>query len=234
MFSNIFIIIPAFNEEKHISDVVNELLILGYYVIVVDDGYADRTAELARAAGAVVLCHKINRGQGAALATGTLYALRAGAEIMVHFDGDGQFLSSEIKTLIEPLARGEVDIVLGSRFFKYANGCELGRQINANKNMPFLKKYFILPTARILNYFLTGLKLTDAHCGLRAMNRLAAAKIKIDQDGMAHNTEIVAQIKKNNLRWRELPVTVIYHEFGQGIGGGVKILKDLFIKKMIK
>ena len=80
MFSNIFIIIPACNEEKHISGVVNELLILGYHVVVVDDGSADRTAELARTAGAVVLSHKINRGQGAALATVTLYALRAGAE----------------------------------------------------------------------------------------------------------------------------------------------------------
>ncbi len=232
--NSVFIVIPAYHEEKNIGRVLVDLTNYNYQIIVVNDGSNDRTAEIAKNHGALVLRHKINRGQGAALVTGTEFALRQGAEVVVHFDADGQFISSEIESLIEPIISNEVDLVLGSRFLKNTDEHGLGTQINTDNKMPFFKKYFILPIARLMNYFFTGLKLTDAHCGFRAMNRIAAEKIRIEQDGMAHNTEIVAQIKKLGLRWREVPVTVIYHKFGQGMGGGFKILKELLVKKLIK
>lgn len=234
MPEKIAIVIPAYNEAANISQVIAQVRPFAAWVIVVDDGSKDATNAQAQAAGAIALRHKVNRGQGAALQTGNQKALALGAQIIVHFDGDGQFLADEIKNLIQPIESGEADIILGSRFLRHTNQHKLGTQIDTNNRIPFFKKYFILPAARVLNYFLTGLRLTDAHCGLRAMNRMAAEKIKIEQDGMAHNTEIVAEIKKNNLRWREVPVTVIYHEFGQGVGGGFKILKELLVKKMIK
>ncbi|HPI67531.1 MAG TPA: glycosyltransferase family 2 protein [bacterium] len=217
---NIFIIVPAFNEEKNIIATLNDLLPLGHNIVVVDDGSNDQTLAMIKKMPVIALSHKINRGQGAALATGTAYALKQNADFIIHFDADGQFLAHELTTFIQPLLNNSCDIVLGSRF--------------KNKNhVPWFKKNLIHPVAKIVDYLFTGLKLTDAHCGLRAMNRLAAEKIVITQDGMSHNTEIVAQIKKNNLRFLELPATVIYKEFGQGIGGGIKIVRDLIINKII-
>lgn len=246
--SNIYIIIPAYNEEKNLPQVLADLLKLvpreacgersrtikgyDYQIVVVDDGSTDNTFQTAKQFPICVLHHQINRGQGAALATGSQYALQQGADIIVHFDGDGQFLAREIENVVAPILSQGIDIVLGSRF--YADKCGFSTRINADNRIPFLKKYVILPVAKIINYFLTGIKLTDAHCGFRAMNRLAAERIKISQDGMSHNTEVVAQIKKYHLKHQEVPITVIYHEFGQGVGGGFRILKELFLGKIIK
>ncbi|HOY55865.1 MAG TPA: glycosyltransferase family 2 protein [bacterium] len=217
-----FVVVPAYNEAKNIQNTLDDLLKYGYKIVVVDDGSQDETVALARAKDVSVVCQQINRGQGAALQTGTEFVLQNGARIVIHFDADGQFLANEISDVIQPLINNEVDIVLGSRF------------LQKNIQMPWLKRKIIHPISRLINYFLTGLKLSDAHCGLRAMNRLAAEKIVILQDGMSHNTEIVAQIKKNNLRFKELPISVIYKEFGQGVGGGLKILWEIFIHKIIK
>ncbi|HPA25822.1 MAG TPA: glycosyltransferase family 2 protein [bacterium] len=220
---NIFIVIPAFNEEKNIAQTINDLLPLGYNLIVVNDGSNDKTLEVVKNFPVTILNHEINRGQGASLATGTIYALSQATDLIIHFDADGQFLANELEGFIQPLINKTHDVVLGTRFI----------QERKNNHMPWLKKYFIHPVSRLIDYLFTGIKLSDAHCGLRAMNRLAAEKIVITQDGMAHNTEIVAQIKIHHLRFIELPVTVIYKEFGQGIKGGLKIIKDLILNKFL-
>ncbi len=220
MQQNIFIIIPAFNEEKHIAQVIENLLEYNYKIIVIDDCSTDNTFEIAKRFPITVLRHIINRGQGAALQTGTDFAIKNNAEIIVHFDADGQYLVNEIQQTLIPLLNNEVDIILGSRF------------LQKNKNMPFAKRKIIHPVSRIINKLITGIKLTDAHCGYRVLSNKAAQKIKILQDGMSHNTEITSQIKKNNLKFKEVPVTVIYNEFGQGIGAGFKILKELFLMKL--
>lgn len=231
MHQNTFIIIPAFNEEKHIAQVIESLLERNYKIVIVDDCSSDNTFNIAKTFSITVLKHAINLGQGAALATGTEFALQQGADVIVHFDGDAQFLAEEIKNVVEPILEDQIDIVLGSRF--NTNKTQIRTQNNTNMQIPFFKKYIILPIARIINHFLTGVKLTDAHCGFRAMNRNTAQKISIFQNRMSHNTEIVSQIKKYNLKYKEIPITVIYHEFGQGIDGGFKILKELLIKKFI-
>jgi len=218
----IFVVIPAYNEAKRISTVITDLLKHNYQIVVVDDGSTDNTWQILQNFPITKMRHKINRGQGATLQTGTDYAFQAGAEIIVHFDGDGQFVAEEIYQAIQPIISQTADIVLGSRF------------LTRNHKIPAFKKYIILPISKIINYFFTGLKLTDAHCGFRAMNRAAASKIHITQDGMSHNTEIVAQIKKHDLKYKEVPVTVIYHEFGQGISGGFKIIRELLLDKLIK
>lgn len=218
----LFIIIPAYNEEKTIAPVVRGVFASnpGAQVVVVDDGSSDKTARLAKESGAIVLQHIINRGQGAALETGNNYALMAGAEVIAHFDADGQFEPREIASLVAPIERGEVEVVLGSRFLK-------------NNAIPLSKKYLILPVARLVNFIFTGLWLSDAHNGFRAMSRHAAEAIKISQDRMAHNSEIVRQIKEKNLSFIEAPVTVHYHRYGQGIGGGLRIIKDLLFGKLV-
>lgn len=214
----IFVVIPSYNEAQHIGAVLESLKNYDYELVVVDDGSVDNTVQIARTQGVKVLSHEINRGQGAALYTGTQYALSQGADIIVHFDSDGQFLAEEINKVITPIVEGKADIVFGSKF------------LQANK-IPLIKKFLIIKPAIWLNNLLTGLKLSDVHNGFRAMSRRAAAKIEIKQDAMAHASEIVAQTKKWKLRFQEVPVTIIYREFGQGFGGGLKILVDLFIRK---
>ena len=216
------IIVPAYNEEKRIGRVISGLLEHGYdNIVVIDDGSVDNTAKIAKKAGAMIVRHPINRGQGAALETGNEFARQRKEEQVIHFDGDDQFNALDIKTALEKMSKTDADVVLGSRF------------LDKRSKLPFLKKYFILPVGRWVNYIFTGISLTDAHNGFRILNNRALQKIKIVQDGMAHNTEIIRLIKKNNLKFIEVSVEVRYHSFGQSVGGGLKIIKDLLFGKII-
>jgi polyprenyl-phospho-N-acetylgalactosaminyl synthase len=217
----VYVVIPSFNEEKMIGQVLKDLSVLAYQIVVVDDASSDRTIEIAQQFPVTILRHRINRDQGAALQTGNQYALSQGADIIVHFDADGQFLVSEIKDVIDPIVRGECDMVFGSRF------------LAKKSDIPGFKKNIILPIARLVNLFL-GIKTTDPQSGFRAMSREAAKKIQIEQDGKAHCSEILSKAFVYKLRVKEVPMTVIYHEFGQTMGGGWKIIKDLLFSKLIK
>ncbi len=218
---NIFCIIPAYNEEKTITKVIEDVKPFADKIVIVDDCSSDKTFELAKAQNVIVLKHVINRGQGAALQTGNEYALNNGADVVVHFDADGQFLAEEIKDITKPILDGETDVVFGSRF------------LEKKSDIPKLKKYIIFPAARLINKIFLGVKLTDPQSGFRAMNRKTAESIKIEQDGMAHCSEILNKSFKNKLRIKEVPITVIYNDFGQKFGGGVKILKDLLLGKFL-
>ena len=156
---------------------------------------------------------------GAALQTGNEFATAMGADVIVHFDADGQMQVKDIQAMIQPLVRQEADISLGSRF------------LGMSSNMPWLKQYFIQPPAKVINWFFTGLWLSDVHNGFRALTADLAKKIHITQDGMAHNTEITSFIKKYKLKYKEVPVKIIYKDFGQGVSGGFKILRDLIVRK---
>lgn len=217
-----FCVIPAWNEEKNIGEVLEKLGGFVDEIIVVDDCSSDNTGAVAKKYGATVLRHQINRGQGAALQTGNSYALKNGADIIVHFDADNQFSAAEIPSVIAPLISDEADIVFGSRF--------LGKKAN----LPFFKKNVIMPLAKIVNRYIFKINLSDPQNGFRAMTRKSAEKILIDNRGFAHNNEIQMKAFALNLRIKEVPITVTYHRFGQKFGGGVRILKDLLISKIIK
>jgi glycosyltransferase involved in cell wall biosynthesis len=217
----VFCIIPALNEEQTIGEVVKKVKPLCSEVVLVDDGSSDRTAEIAAAAGAVVLKHPLNRGQGAALETGNEYALKKGAEIIFHFDADGQFSVEDIPAVLAPLLSGQADVVLGSRF------------LEKKSQLPPLKEKFFIPIARLVNFLLFSAVLTDPQSGFRAATRAAWEKIPIRQDGMAHCSEIIAKIFKNKLRVVEAPIIVHYNDFGQRFGGGVRIVKDLLLAKLM-
>jgi glycosyltransferase involved in cell wall biosynthesis len=218
----IFCIVPAFNEEKNILKVLKELKKFIENIIVVDDGSEDKTYDLAKDTGVIVLRHIINRDQGAALETGNVYALKSGADIIVHFDADGQFLANEIKDLLEPLIKNECDIVFGSRF------------LAKKSNMPWFKKYIIYPLARVVNKIFFGVNLSDPQCGFRAFQANIANKISIEQDGKAHCSEILKKVFSQKLKYKEVPVTVIYNNFGQKFSGGLIIIKDIFLSKLLK
>jgi len=150
------------------------------------------------------------------------YALKNGAEVIVHFDADGQFLGEEIAQVIKPILENEADIVFGSRF--------LGKK----SDMPFFKKNIIMPLARLINKIFLKVDLSDPQSGFRAMSRKAAEQIRIEQDRMAHCSEIMAKSFSSGLRIKEVPITVIYHDFGQKFSGGIKILKELFLGSLLK
>jgi len=218
----IFCIIPAYNEEKTIGEVIRRAKPSVSEIVVVDDCSFDRTFEIARGEGVSVLRHIINRGQGAALQTGIDYALENGADILVHFDADGQFKPEEISEIIAPILAGEAEVVLGSRF------------LEKKSEIPKLKKHIIMPVARLVNEIFLGISLTDPQSGFRAFTSSAAGKIRIEQDRMAHCSEILSKIFEKKLRVKEVPISVIYHDFGQKLGGGIKIIKELFIGSLIK
>lgn len=222
-------VIPAYNEEEKIKTVVKDALPYVDQVLVVDDGSKDQTAFFAKQAGAKVLQHIINRGQGAALETGDEYCRRVKADIAVHFDGDGQFEGKEIVDIIRPIIKDRQEIVFGSRF--------LGKRANWSLQ----KRFLIYPIARVVNRLLTGSLLSDPQNGFRALSAAALDKIRIENDGMAHNSEIQGKAYAKKLRIAEVPVTVKYTQFGQGFfrgrgsgSGGVRIVKDLLIAKLTK
>jgi glycosyltransferase involved in cell wall biosynthesis len=219
----IFCVIPAFNEEKNIATVINQIKSLVDTVVVVDDGSSDQTINAAAKTGVILLKHIINRGQGASLRTGTKYCINNGADIIVHFDADGQFLSQDIEKIVAPIKNGEAQVVFGSRFLDSAHSSE----------MPIFKKYFIMPLAKAVNKLFFNINLTDPQSGFRAMSLEAARKINWKQDRMAHCSEIMFEVKKNNFKVKEIPTKVIYHNFGQSFSGGLKILKELFIAMLV-
>lgn len=213
-------VIPAYNEATNIRVVISKVKPFVDEVVVVDDCSTDQTFDLAWQSGVVVLRHIINRGQGAALQTGDEYALAHGADIIVHFDADDQFAASEIKDMVQPILEGRADATFGSRFLGSAN-------------FPASKKYIIMPLARFINRFF-GIKLSDPQSGFRALNRKTALQLKINNRGMAHCSEILYKVSSSGAKIIEVPINVTYHEFGQKLSSGFRIIKDLLISNFLK
>jgi polyprenyl-phospho-N-acetylgalactosaminyl synthase len=221
--SNVWVVIAAYNEATVIADVVADVTGAGYCAVVVDDGSRDRTAELAESAGAAVVRHPINLGQGAALQTGIEFALARGADTIVTFDADGQHRAADIVGLIDALARHDADFALGSRF--------LGTTVN----MPASRRW-LLKAASWFTRATTGLSITDSHNGLRAMTRRGATHIHLRQNRMAHASEILHQIASSGLKYAETPVTIHYSAYslakGQTLFDALLIVLDLFARRL--
>src|SRR5215470_15190242 len=192
-----WVVIPAYNEARAIAGVVAAALSTGHNVMVVDDGSTDTTAEVAGRAGAIVLRHPVNLGQGAALQTGMTYALMLKADSIVTFDADGQHRADDIAGLLDALAAHGADFALGSRF------------LGETRDIPTSRRC-LLQLATWFTRVTTGLAVTDAHNGLRAMTRRGASRIKLRQNRMAHASEILDQIASSSLKYVEVPVTIEY------------------------
>lgn len=222
---SLYVVIAAYNEAGAIGRVVSELRQVYPNVVVVDDGSADDTFRHAHAAGAVVLRHIINRGQGAALQTGISYALAHGAELIVTFDADGQHRVEDIAALAAPITRGEVEISLGSRFLGHSDAIPARRRL-------------VLLLAVLFMRVTSGVKLSDAHNGLRAFSRRAAAMLDIQLDRMAHASEIIDQIRASGLPFREVPVRVRYTEYsiqkGQRSSAAFRVAWDYLIGRLLR
>lgn len=211
-----------YNEATVVGSVIEDLRRIFPHVVTVDDGSSDGSQDIARAAGAVVVQHPINLGQGAALQTGIEFALQdPQMRNVVTFDADGQHRIVDAAAMVARLDSGEAEIVLGSRFLD--NRTQIGPA-----------KRLVLKTAAVQSRMATGLDLTDAHNGLRAMNREVASKIHLTQNRMAHASELVHQIAELKPRWVEHPVEIIYTDYskskGQSLLNSVNILAELFFR----
>lgn len=218
------VVIAAFNEEATIGSVVASVA-EQYSCVVVDDGSTDGTAAKAAAAGAIVVIHPINRGQGAALQTGMIYAASKASQYIVTFDADGQHNVADVEKLIQPLVAERADVTLGSRF--------LGRAEGASR-----RRLMMLRVAVLFTRIASGLRVTDTHNGLRGFTREAAARITIHQDRMAHASEILDEIRRHDFRYEEVPVTVRYTDYsrakGQPTSAAFRVLADYLIGRLTR
>lgn len=214
-------IVPAYEEEKKIARVVQSLRDQVDRVVVVDDSSADNTSTQAAEAGATVLRHRVNRGQGAALETGHAYVRQIDADFVLHFDGDGQFDVADIAPALAAMKAAKADVLFGSRM------------LDNRSNTPWLKRHMLFPLAKTFHRLLYGIMLTDVHNGFRILSKRALQDIHLTQDRMAHATEIPAKVHEAKLAFIEFPVKVTYHEYGQGARGGVRILFDLLLGSFV-
>jgi glycosyltransferase involved in cell wall biosynthesis len=218
-YPDVWVVVPAFNEASVIGDVVAGLRAVFDHVVVVDDGSRDDTSAAALAAGAHVVTHPGNLGQGAAIQTGVEYARdQPGARIFATFDADGQHRIADLLAMIERLATGDYDIVIGTRF---ADGPPTG--------VPTVKR-LVLRVATWLSPSSRRLHLTDAHNGLRVFNKTVADRLNITMNGMSHASEFITLIVENGWRVAEEPVQILYTEYsmskGQPLLNGVNIVFD--------
>jgi polyprenyl-phospho-N-acetylgalactosaminyl synthase len=219
---DVWIVVPAFNEAGVIGDVINELRSVFPNVVCVDDGSADDTGNIALRAGAHLVRHPVNLGQGAAIQTGVEYARgRPGAQVFATFDADGQHRVTDVLAMIDRLTSDAADIVIGTRF-------------GPGVSRPPLLKRVVLQTAAWLSPRGRRLGLTDSNNGLRVFNKTVADRLDITMNGMSHATEFIMLIDENRWRVVEQPVEVLYTEYssakGQPLLNGVNIIVDGFLR----
>lgn len=207
-----------------IGEVIADLRSVFDHVVCVDDGSQDDTGAVALRAGAHLVRHPVNLGQGAAIQTGIEYARsQPGAEVFVTFDADGQHRVKDVMRMIDRLTAEDVDIVIGTRFADQG----------VHSEVPVLKR-IVLRTAVWLSPRSRRLNLSDAHNGLRVFNRKVAGGLDIAISGMGHASEIVALVDENNWRVTEEPVEILYTDYskskGQPLVNGVNIVFDVFLR----
>ena len=228
-YPRLAIVVPAFNEAKVISKVISDLLKnapQNSEIIVVNDGSEDFTLrELEKFSGQItIFSHLINCGLGAAIATGFSYAKENDFNYMITIDADGQHRVKDLKKVFTALLENKTDVVIGSRLIN-------------SKGMPWYRKLGNWGL-NAFTYFFFGVWTTDSQSGLRGFNKNAINKIKLEMTRMEVSSEIIGQIKTNNLRFIEVPIKAIYTDYslekGQSNANGIKILLKIFLHKLLK
>lgn len=217
-----WVAIPVFNEATVIEAVVRDVLQSFDHVVCVDDGSSDDSVERAAAAGAHIVRHPINLGQGASLQTAFEYALRDPQMTeVVTFDADGQHQVADALAMVQRLRDEKLDIVIGSRF------------LDDRTEIAPLRK-LILRAAAAYTRFSTGMALTDAHNGLRVLDRELVSRIQLTQNRMAHASELIDQVSELKASWAEYPTHIVYTDYskakGQSLLNSVNILFELLFR----
>lgn len=195
-------LIPALNEENTIREVVLGVKDYVDEVVLIDDGSTDSTKKVAKEAGALVYSHLKNQGVGAAFATGIEKALELRAQIVVTLDADGQFQPADIAKIIDPIIKGEADVVTGSRFLDYSFRPTMSR------SKDFGNRVFSNLVSRM-----TGQRFTDTQCGFRAYSREALLRLTVFGK-FTYTQEVLLDLLHKNMRIVEVPVRVLERQTG--------------------
>jgi len=208
-----FVIIPAYNEAKHLGDVITRTNKFCKDIIVVDDGSRDKTRAVAKAGNAVVLTHLVNLGKGAALKTGCDFAISHGADILIALDADGQHDPEEIPRFLAGLQEGS-SIVFGIRQF--------------NQAMPLVLRFGNWAISLCAN-LLYHVRLSDTQCGYRAFTREAYGKIRWNSSDYSMESEIVAKTGRERLKYSQIPITTVYSDKYKGttVLDGIRIMINM-------
>lgn len=218
-----WLVVPLYNEAPAVGSVVESVKRIFPHVVCVDDGSTDHSGQIALEAGALVITHPINMGQGAALQTGFDFVLKnTDARYIATFDSDGQHSVDDVVAMRQRAENDALAFIFGSRFLA-----------GAVREVSGIKLLF-LRAAALITRLQTGLKLTDAHNGMRLIRRDALEQVQLKQNRMAHASEIVEQLARTQLPWAELPVHIRYTEYsrskGQSLLNSVNILVELLMR----
>ena len=216
---DVYVVVPCFNEAPVIASVIKSLLRYFRWVIVVDDGSTDSSVEQIEKTKAICIKHPLNLGQGAAVFTGIEYVKKCPtARALVTFDADGQHSVEDAISYANEILRCEEGIIFGSRFM--SDGSSVPRS-----------KRFTLQVVTAATRLITGMELTDSHNGLKAFKIQALESLSTNLYRSAFETELVLNVSKNNISYKELPATVHYTDYsmkkGQRLTAGFLILEDL-------
>lgn len=227
MTQSVYIVIPVYNEAAVIASVVRGLRQAGWNnIIVVDDGSGDATSRAAAAVtGTVVLRHRLNRGKGAATKTGIEAAKLQGARVIVTMDGDGQHDPADIRRLVKPILHDGYDVVLGCRAMN-------------RKRMP-LAKIVANHIGNFVTLIFCGKWVNDSQSGLRAYSRHAAELMDTLGARYEYDSEVVREIRRHDLRYREIPIRVHYTEYAagkqmkQGFVNGIRTVIRMVVNRVM-
>jgi glycosyltransferase involved in cell wall biosynthesis len=198
-FGKAVVIIPAYNEERFIGSVVLKAYKYSSTIIVVDDGSTDATAEVARAAGAIVMQHEQNQGKGVALNTGFRKAREFDPDVVITIDADGQHTPEEIDLVAAPVLEDQADIVVGSRYLEKTSSVPVHRIWG---HLAF----------NLMTNWMSGISITDSQSGFRAFSRRALATISFNSDGFSVESEMQLLAREHHLRMNEIPITIQYRD----------------------
>jgi len=218
---NVCVVIPMHNEEQVVESVIANLSRAFDNILVVNDGSTDNCKNIVSNLGVTVINHCINLGQGAAIATAFSY-LREYAPsniiALVTCDADGQHSSEDIRSFAQEILTCDEEVIFGSRFLGY------------EKNIPFVRRHVLALAARLTN-FLTEVKLTDTHNGMKAMKLSAVRKFDIETHGYAFETELIREVGRHGIKYKEMSTNTVYTSYsmskGQTLRNGLVILEDL-------
>ena len=221
-FNNIYVLIPVFNEEKIIEETINKLKVYFDHILIINDGSTDKTRAILENLDVIKINHPINLGQGAAIKTGIEYILKfSNADAVVTFDADGQHSVDDAILFAEKITVIKEEIIFGSRFLGF------------EKNIPFFKR-LLLKTAIYFTNVIYSVKMTDTHNGLKAIKRSCLEKIELNISGYGFETEIIMNISKKKILFKEEPTNVIYTEYslskGQSIFNAIKIFEEILLR----
>lgn len=217
-------VIPAYNEESRVGNVVEEARKYVETVIVVDDGSSDNTVRVAKEAGALVLQHIENCGAGAATMTGIDAARELQADAVVTLDADEQHSPDDIPALIEPIKADRVDIAFANRF---------GRR-NRIPNIRRLANW----CGNVITFAATGKWVADSQCGFKVFGPKALEQIELRMSGYEFCTEIVRECAQHKWRVAEVPAKVLYSEYtlakGQSFANGIKTALRILLRSFLR